>query len=172
MTAASAQVDWRPLTRRGALRAHWHWQRPAAGRKDGAVRRSKQAGNCGCSEVPVPASANGTCTCANGTQAASASGTCTWHLAASLAGQLHYLPLLGVATTSGMGMRPGPGVEAGLWPLSRSRCVPTRTEIIDGMIWIEEPEPGPGRAGFPASRRFLTLRHSSRNRDPNKSLST
>ncbi len=91
-----------------------------------------------------------------------------WHLAASLAGrwQLPYLPLLGVATFSGMGMRPGPGMEAGSWPLSR--CVPTRTYVIDGMIWIEEPEPGP-EAGFPASRRFLTLRHSCRNRDPNES---
>jgi hypothetical protein len=103
------------------------------------------------------------------TQAANASGTCTWHLAASLAGQLHYLPLLGVAPSSGMGMRPGPGVEAAPWPLSP--CVPTRTRIIDGMIWIEEPEPGP-EAGFPASRRFMTLRHSSRNRNPNESLST
>jgi hypothetical protein len=56
LTAASAQIDWRPLTRwRGALRAHWHWRRPAVGRKDGAVRRSEQAGNCGCSEVLVPA---------------------------------------------------------------------------------------------------------------------
>ncbi len=104
-------------------------------------------------------------------KAASASGTCTWHLAASVAGQLPYLPLLGAATSSGMGMRPGPGVEAasGPWPLSL--CVPTRTYIIDGMIWIEEPEPGP-EAGFPASRRFLTLPHISRNRNPNESLST